>query len=208
MIKCKYDGGSQKEAHESLKKLISDFTPKIEPSLGAECFLKLGLWEKTSVSPHFNDKMFDSILQSFDKSIRLNKHYQLAWHHYALTNYEATEYYEGIKKSAPIDNEKYYFHVISAIKGLIQSISLGGRDVTKTLQDILRLLQLWFKHGGKKEVEHLIRGSFEIIDINAWLAVIPQIIARIDLNNSVIKDTIFYLLNKIGFIHPQALIYP
>lgn len=70
-----------------------------------------------------------------------------------------------------------------AIIGLIQSISLGGSDITKTLQNTLRLLNLWFKHGGIEKICKIIIQGFDKIDIKVWTDVIPQLLARVDIKN-------------------------
>jgi FKBP12-rapamycin complex-associated protein len=55
------------------------------------------------------------------------------------------------------------------------------------LQDTLRLLSLWFNHGDKiryqKDVENAMREGFKTINCDNWLAVIPQIIARIHIGH-------------------------
>ena len=113
-----------------------------------------------------------------------------------------------MKKGLFNNIERFHFHVLSAINGFVRAISLGGRDITKTLQNLLRLLKLWFQQGDQPDIEQIMRASFEIIDINTWLAIIPQILARIDMKNMIVKKTMYDLLDKIGYYHPQALIYP
>ena len=46
------------------------------------------------------------------------------------------------------------------------------------------------------------------IDINTWLQVIPQLIARIDTPRPLVSRLIHQLLTDVGKHHPQALIYP
>ncbi len=46
------------------------------------------------------------------------------------------------------------------------------------------------------------------IDIETWLQVIPQLIARIDTQRPLVGRSIHQLLREIGQVHPQALIYP
>ena len=70
----------------------------------------------------------------------------------------------------------------AAVTGFIKAISLGKSDITKTLQDTLRLLKLWFNYGESDTINQLIRSSFDIIDVKAWLAVTPQLLARLDIH--------------------------
>ena len=43
------------------------------------------------------------------------------------------------------------------------------------LQDILRLLTLWFNHGSAPDVEAALQEGFGHVSIDTWLAVIPQV---------------------------------
>jgi hypothetical protein len=45
------------------------------------------------------------------------------------------------------------------------------------LQDILRLLTLWFNHGNSPEVEVALNEGFGHVSIDTWLVVIPQVSA-------------------------------
>lgn len=79
--------------------------------------------------------------------------------------------------------QKYVYHVVNAIKGLVQQLSLSDlqmftSDTTKTLQNTLRLLKLWFRHGNIFEIEQIVRNGFDKIDLKVWIDVIPQLLAR------------------------------
>ncbi|KAL0356949.1 UNVERIFIED_CONTAM: Serine/threonine-protein kinase TOR [Sesamum calycinum] len=75
-------------------------------------------------------------------------------------------------------------------------------------KDILRLLTLWFNHGATSEVQMALQKGFSLVNINTWLVVLPQIIARIHSNNHAVRELIQSLLVRIGQSHPQALMYP
>lgn len=66
-----------------------------------------------------------------------------------------------------------------------RSVALGqaAGDRTGNLQDILRLLTLWFTWGSAPDVEAALQEGFGLVSIDTWLVVIPQIIARIHTNN-------------------------
>lgn len=72
------------------------------------------------------------------------------------------------------------------------------------LQDILRLLTLWFNHGATVEVQRALQEGFSLVNINTWLVVLPQIIARIHSNNHAVRELIQSLLIRIGQSHPQV----
>lgn len=78
--------------------------------------------------------------------------------------------------------EKIRAHREAAVAGFIRAIALGKSDITKTLQDTLRLLKLWFNFSESDCINSLIKSSFEIIDVKAWLAVTPQLLARLDIH--------------------------
>lgn len=73
------------------------------------------------------------------------------------------------------------------------------------LQDILRLLTLWFYHGASVEVQAALQDGFTKVPVETWLAVLPQIIARIHSNTPAVRKLISTLLVDIGRIHPQVL---
>lgn len=104
-------------------------------------------------------------------------------------------------------------HVIPAVRGFFKSINLGrGRLRAHVLQDMLRLLTLWFTFGGEKqdevrqELENGLASGF--IGVDTWLAVVPQLIARIAIPDGEIRRLLHSLLIKVGVRHPQALVYP
>ena len=56
--------------------------------------------------------------------------------------------------------------------GFFRSIALQR---TNALQDILRLLTLWFKYGAHDDVSHAMASGFTDVEIDTWLEVIPQV---------------------------------
>ncbi|OMO63404.1 hypothetical protein COLO4_32473 [Corchorus olitorius] len=100
--------------------------------------------------------------------------------------------------------------VVAAVTGYFHSIACGAnsKGVDDSLQDILRLLTLWFNHGATAEVQMALQTGFAHVNINTWLVVLPQIIARIHSNNHAVRELIQSLLVRIGQSHPQALMYP
>lgn len=47
----------------------------------------------------------------------------------------------------------------------------------------------------------------EQIDLKVWIEVIPQLLARIDIRDAMIKQSLLNLVEKISMKFPQALIY-
>ncbi|KAL3929327.1 MAG: hypothetical protein SGPRY_002008 [Prymnesium sp.] len=78
-----------------------------------------------------------------------------------------------------------------------------------TAGDLLRLLTLWFRYGGEPEVESTLGQGFELVGINMWLLVIPQIIARISTGNPRVRKSVHTLLLRIlnsMRVHCDALV--
>jgi len=98
-------------------------------------------------------------------------------------------------------------HLVPCVSGFFSSISLGRADRDYVLQDILRLLTLWFKYGHIPEVERALAEGFDTVAITTWLVVIPQIIARINTPVPQIRKSIHDLLCRVGKSHPHAIIY-
>ena len=68
----------------------------------------------------------------------------------------------------------------------------------------LRLLTLWFDYGHLSEVHKALMKGVQTIDIDTWLQVIPQLIARIDHPRKLVSRLIHDLLTAVGKQHPQV----
>lgn len=88
-----------------------------------------------------------------------------------------------------------------AVEGFVRSISLSRGS---SLQDTLRLLTLWFDYGQYTDVYDAIVSGLNRIEIDTWLQVIPQLIARIDTPRALVSILIHQLLMDIGKNHPQV----
>jgi FKBP12-rapamycin complex-associated protein len=106
---------------------------------------------------------------------------------------------------APPTETKLITYACSAVHGFFRSISLS---LQSSLQDTLRLLTLWFDYGHYPDVHDAVTDGLKTIDIDTWLQVIPQLIARIDHPRRLVAKLIHDLLTDVGKQHPQALIYP
>ena len=140
-----------------------------------------------------------------------NSSYKL-WHNYAMFNYK---YYKFIfsntkkedKNNSYRINSKEILFAINAVKGFKNSLSIGGKDRNKTFQDLLRLIDIFFSIGDKSDnLLSLISETFNYIDIDAFLNVIPQLLSRFDIKEPKILDVLFNILTKIGLSHPHAII--
>jgi FKBP12-rapamycin complex-associated protein len=55
-------------------------------------------------------------------------------------------------------------------------------------------LTIWFDSGHEGPVEAELRRAFNLINIDTWLLVIPQIIARIHAAQPAVRDMIYEVL--------------
>lgn len=77
-----------------------------------------------------------------------------------------------------------------------------------TLQDVLRLLTLWYRYGAFDDVRAELERGFKTVPVDTWLVAIPQLMARIHVQDDFIVQPLKDLLVKIGRIHPEALMHP
>ncbi|GJX78343.1 serine/threonine-protein kinase TOR [Tanacetum coccineum] len=173
-------------------------------SLMARVYLKLGTWQ-WALSPGLDDESIQEILSSFRHATHCATKWAKAWHTWALFNTAVMSHYtvRGLPNFAAQ-------FVVAAVTGYFHSIACAAhaKGVDDSLQDILRLLTLWFNHGATAEVQTALQRGFSHVNINTWLVVLPQIIARIHSNNHAVRELIQSLLVRIGQTHPQALMYP
>ena len=227
-VLCKHmwSEGFKQEAFGNLQKLAADldedksliFSDNLSEEeeermlLCARVHLKTGLWRR-QMSDHISEGLISSTLASMRIATECAPNWAKAWHQWAYFNVETMIYYDANGES---DLSRTF--VAPAVEGFFRAIELSevsekenpleGRGVGSNLQDILRLLTLWFAYGDAEDVEAALRDGFGHVSIDTWLAVIPQIIARIHTNSPTVRDLIQSLLIMVGRQHPQALMYP
>ncbi|KAJ7469288.1 FAT domain-containing protein [Mycena galericulata] len=174
----------------------------------ARCYFKQGEWQVALDENWYRDDSgLKEVLHSYFLATNFDEGWYKAWHTWAMANFDVVSQIdtqtEG--RTRDISGERLASHVVQSIEGFFRSISLRNEDA---LQDILRLLTLWFKYGAHDEISHSIASGFSMVKIDTWLPVIPQIIARIQTPHASIRRNINNLLTEVGKSHPQALIYP
>ena len=218
-LKHLYASGEQVQAFARLEELTqqlrngrySDVALSTEDSysrvpLLARAFLKLGKW-RWALAGGLSDAVVVDVLTSFKAATDVSMGWGKAWHTWALFNISSMEYYNDIAKNPQAAAR----HVGPAVTGFFRSIALaaGRQDgASECLQDILRLLTLWFAHGTQADVEIAVKEGLSQISIQTWLSVIPQLIARIHTPSLPVRNLLHQLLVRIGKEYPQMLIYP
>ncbi|KAI9108059.1 hypothetical protein K1719_020932 [Acacia pycnantha] len=184
----------------------SGFANAVNPSvpLLARVYLIIGSWQWL-LSPGLDDASIKDILAAFTNATLYANKWAKAWHKLALFNTAVMSHYTI--RGFPDEAAQF---VVAAVTGYFHSIAYGAnaKGVGDSLQDILRLLTLWFNHGATIEVQTALKKGFSLVNINTWLVVLPQIIARIHSNNHAVRELIQSILVRIGQSHPQALMYP
>ncbi|XP_044490228.1 serine/threonine-protein kinase TOR-like isoform X2 [Mangifera indica] len=170
----------------------------------ARVYRRLGTWQ-WALSPGLDDESIPEIRAAFRNATQFAAKWGKAWHTWALFNTAVMSHYTI--RGYPSFASQY---VVAAVNGYFHSIACAAhaKGVDDSLQDILRLLTLWFNHGATADVQIALQKGFAHVNINTWLVVLPQIIARIHSNNHAVRELIQSLLVRIGQSHPQALMYP
>ncbi|WPH02862.1 Hypothetical protein R9X50_00573000 [Acrodontium crateriforme] len=173
----------------------------------ARCYLKQGDWQIKQHDGDWQSDHVQDVLQSYHSATRYNETWYKAWHAWALANFEVVTSMtaNADRDSADVPTVIIDEHVVPAIRGFFKSIALSS---SSSLQDMLRLLTLWFAHGKHQQVTHSVTQGITSVSVDTWLEVIPQLIARINQPNRIVREAIHNLLVDVGRAHPQALVYP
>ena len=220
---CKHLWGSSQQEmafsqlHNFVKKFLHprsvQLTAAASPDLEAErqlgetrkllarCYLKLGSWQEALQG--LNEASIPTVLQYYTAATEHDSTWYKAWHAWAVMNFETVLFYKHSPGGLSPNHISLYG--VPALQGFVRSISLSQGS---NLQDALRLLTLWFDYGYYNDMYEALNEGLRTIDINTWLQVIPQLIARIDTPRMKVSRLIHQLLTDVGKHHPQALIYP
>ncbi|KAK7428315.1 phosphatidylinositol kinase-related protein kinase tor1 [Neonectria magnoliae] len=173
----------------------------------AKCYLRQGEWLIALNKDDWQYTQVQDILTSYSQATKYNPRWYKAWHAWALANFEIVQALAARNEGhlSRADQSMVIDHVVPAVKGFFKSIALSAGS---SLQDTLRLLTLWFSHGGSAEVNTAVTEGFANVSVDTWLEVIPQLIARINQPNKRVQQTVHNLLADVGRAHPQALVYP
>lgn len=210
-IKLKWAEGKQEIAHQELRQFAASINSKQDGQLYSRVAHLMGTWIKMS-NETLEGEQLTAVINEFRAATKADPNWYKAWHSWAIINHDIVNRHlsKGQRtgssySSVKLSPELIANHLVPAINGFLRSIALSPGH---NLQDILRLLTLWFEFGNDKNVEAALEEGFNALSIDFWLPVIPQIIARIHSPNEGFRRLLVNLLNKIGKEHPQALVYP
>nr|NP_524891.1 mechanistic target of rapamycin, isoform A [Drosophila melanogaster]Q9VK45.1 RecName: Full=Serine/threonine-protein kinase mTor; AltName: Full=Target of rapamycin; AltName: Full=mechanistic Target of rapamycin [Drosophila melanogaster]AAF53237.1 mechanistic target of rapamycin, isoform A [Drosophila melanogaster]CCB63099.1 target for rapamycin [Drosophila melanogaster]CCB63100.1 target for rapamycin [Drosophila melanogaster]CCB63101.1 target for rapamycin [Drosophila melanogaster]CCB63102. len=218
------------EAYEQLTHFVSTYSQELsclppealkqqDQRLMARCYLRMATWQN-KLQDSIRPDAIQGALECFEKATSYDPNWYKAWHLWAYMNFKVVQAQKsaldkqqppgasmGMTMGSGLDSDLMIIqrYAVPAVQGFFRSISLIKGN---SLQDTLRLLTLWFDYGNHAEVYEALLSGMKLIEINTWLQVIPQLIARIDTHRQLVGQLIHQLLMDIGKNHPQALVYP
>ena len=154
------------------------------------------------------DSLSTEVLLSYKRAADATGSNYRSSHAWALINFRLAEQIRGNDKDK--GNSIIRGHVIAAVKGFVRAISVGTKRWSASVQqDLLNLLSCLFKYAGEvQDVASTISEGMNQIEIDAWLGVLPQLLARIHIKTPAIRSILHPLLVRLGAKHPQALMIP
>ena len=154
------------------------------------------------------DSLSTEVLLSYKRAADATGSNYRSSHSWALINFRLAEQIRGNDKDK--GNSIIRGHVIAAVKGFVRAISVGTKRWSASVQqDLLNLLSCLFKYAGEvQDVASTISEGLNQIEIDAWLGVLPQLLARIHIKTPAVRSVLHPLLVRLGAKHPQALMIP
>ena len=196
--------------------------------LRVACWLKLGEWKVTdSIQPGsapMPESLQTEVLTAYKRATASTSCGYMAWHAWALINFRlAQQMHDNLGyraqtsynnndpslRSSSLTSKTLRNHVIAAVKGFVTAICLGTKRWSASVQqDMLNFLTCLFNFGELPEVSATIKLVITSVHIQAWLGVLPQLLARIHIKSPSVRSVLHPLLIRLGAQHPQALMYP
>ena len=200
--------------------LVSSCQKHSRNPLRVSCFLELSDWKliASASSAQLVPKEVDAeVLTILKRATLVPDCGYRGWHAWALLNFRIAqkrasgETGGGDDRPArgKISDRLFRNHVVAAVRGFVHAISVGTRMWSASVQqDLLNLLSCLFEYGSIQDIAGAINESIGGIAIEAWLGVLPQLLARIHIREPTVRSVLHPLLTRVGEKHPQALMYP
>jgi FKBP12-rapamycin complex-associated protein len=198
--------------------MVSHCEKQRDKSLSVACWLELSdckIEDRVSPTATMSSSLQVSVLFALKRAISSPACGYKAWHAWALLNFrlaeQLNEHEEGptARQRNQSSSNSLGNHVVAAAQGFSNAISLGTKRWSASVQqDMLNLLTCLFKYGELPDVADTINSGMRIITLEAWLGVLPQLLARIHIRKPSVRSVLHPLLTRLGEKHPQALMYP
>jgi FKBP12-rapamycin complex-associated protein len=224
-VKHLWSSDRRDEAMHRLKRLsavvdlVSHCENVTDDSMQGACWLELGEWkleQAAAPSSLITDQLQVEVLSAFKRATASSTSGYKAWHSWALLNFriaqqisESDDPKQGRATTSHAVSKTLRNHVVAAVNAFINAISLGTKRWSASVQqDMLNLLTCLFKYGELSEVATTINEGIGGINLDTWLGVLPQLLARIHIREPAVRSVLHPLLTRLGERHPQALMYP
>lgn len=94
-------------------------------------------------------------------------------------------------------------YLSTSFEAVLNGLKLSPKD---SLPYALRAITIMFQHGSQKIYDILLK-EMNSIDTKVWINLLPQIIARLECEDPLLKKAVHSLILLIGKCHPQAVLY-
>jgi FKBP12-rapamycin complex-associated protein len=191
--------------------LLSQSEGALNSGIRVSCFLELGDWKLSGapLTAHIDERMQLEVLTSYKRASLVKNCGYKAWHAWALINFRIAaqngENVESTSKGPQLELKRLKHHIVAAVQGFVNAINVGTKKETASVQqDLLNLLSCLFQYGNFADVVSVINESIGSIALEAWLGVLPQLLARIHIREPSIRAVLHPLLTQLGAKHPQG----
>lgn len=135
--------------------------------------LRLAQWELDESHKNLNQHVVADITGIIRECSQFNQEDLKAFHEIAMLHMTCAEYYHTL--STPEAHDQVTNHLEMAISNFFDAISLSkDKNSSLVLQDILRLITLWFTYGNREEVINAINRGFNIISLDTGSMSFPS----------------------------------
>lgn len=201
------------EALSDVLDLLSQTGVVVDDGLRVSCLLELGDWKLSgaALSTHIDERLQLEVLTSYKRATLVDHSGYRAWHAWALLNFriavQKTESADAASKGNQQELKRLRNHVVAAVQGFANAVSVGTKkDSASVQQDLLNLLSCLFQYGNLQDIASVTNECIASIALEAWLGVLPQLLARIHMREPSIRAVLHPLLTRLGEKHPQGRI--
>ena len=173
------------------------------PQMYGEAHLQLGKWKQELNTNFWQAQYRENLLRHLQESVNALPYSYQAWHEWGLLNYRIQQRDASLKSNPQLRR----IYVRKAHQGFVCAIC-NSASVTTSLQDALRLLQLWVFNEGTSELEEEVGDAVFRIAVEHWLNVIPQLIAHLGTANTTVRRAVTSIVSRVCSTHPQAVVFP